>query len=201
MCCHVHALSLTPVGIALSDALLRPRRRMLPGLQDLPAPLLTLVAERLTCSDLGRLACCSRELRGRVYVAWPADPEALCLAACHGNLVLLRVQLGAGVPVDTTASGRTMLMHAAECGQDGAVLALLEAGANFSHSDAFGRTALTRAAGCGHELVVQALLAAGAAVDQAVGGRTALRCAAAAGHGAVVCTLLEAGADAEICDW
>ena len=104
------------------------------SLLDLPASLLARVAVHLERKDLGRLACCSRDLRGRTYRAWPADAEALRLAARAGNLALLHAQLEAS-PGSVDAPGdfkrwpkRTALLEAATAGHEAMVQALLAAG-------------------------------------------------------------------------
>ena len=80
---------------------------------------------------LGPLACCSHELRGRVYSAWPACADALVMAVGHGNLLLLRSQLEASTgrvdEPDTYAD--TALSDTATYGQNASVRALLVAGA------------------------------------------------------------------------
>ena len=69
---------------------------MRPCLEDLPLPLLALVCRHAESEDLGRLACCSRGLRSRTYLAWPVTASALILAARHGLTTMLRTQLEGG---------------------------------------------------------------------------------------------------------
>ena len=97
--CRLPTLRESPKAAQGSVSGARVSCRMPPALParllDLPAGLLARVALHLERKDLGRLACCSRDLRGRTYRAWPADAEVLRLAARAGNLALLHAQLDA----------------------------------------------------------------------------------------------------------
>ena len=140
------------------------------SLLDLPLPALDLVARHLAWQALGRLACCSRELRSFAYQAWPTSPAALRLAARHGNLRLLRAQLEAGAAsIDSAGTdGRTALYAAAAGGHPGAVEMLLAAGASVDRENERDcLTELMAAAAYGHALVVQLLLSAGADPNRA----------------------------------
>jgi len=100
------------------------------------------------------------------------------------------------VDLNGTASGKTLLMFAARCGDEKLVEALLKRCAEVDKQDSLGCTALMNAAGNGHGGVADLLLQHGADVNlQDELGFTALMTAALCNRPTVVQRLLRAGAD------
>eukprot|EP01050_Picozoa_sp_SAG11_P014860 SAG11_NODE_1871_length_4150_cov_26.309800_1_plen_814_part_00 len=68
--------------------------------------------------------------------------SALHMAAAGDNAEAIRLLLRAGGAIDMLdAEGRTPLMHAARCGSEGSLCALVEGGANMGQADEEGHTA------------------------------------------------------------
>jgi ankyrin repeat protein len=97
--------------------------------------------------------------------------------------------------------GGTALHVAAACGNAGAVVALLEAGAAVEVVDAAGTTPLLIASRYGHVEAIKVLLAGGAAVNQTDSdGCTPLSAASERGRVDAVMALLAGGADVDAAD-
>lgn len=136
-------------------------------------------------------------------------PEAVHLAARHGDPEKLRRQLKRGVPVDhavTTGQdeirGTTPLMWAARAGQLEAIRLLLDRGADVNVTDANGKSALMWAASYDRAKAIRLLAEAGAELDgRDRYGRTALaRACFLTGRPNAVKALIEAGADLDPLD-
>ena len=106
------------------------------------------------------------------------DGAAVVLAAekCDTQAVVAWLDEGGGVDARCKELfGGTLLMKAAEEGQEVIVRVLLQRGASVNQQDNYGGTALMAAALHGHLAIVQALLDAKADASlQATNGRTAL---------------------------
>jgi len=111
--------------------------------------------------------------------------------------ICLALQAGEEVDAKDALNVRnvTGLMYASENGHEGAVRALLEAGAAVDSKDTAWSTALMWASKDGHEGTVRVLIEAGAALDSKdMRHFTALMWASGNGHEGAVRVLLEAGA-------
>jgi cytohesin len=131
-------------------------------------------------------------------VTLPGGSSAIGLAAAGGHVLVVRRLAASGAAVEHRegTAGMTPLAVAALRGRDGAVAALLEAGADPEARSAQGETPLMIAAVKGHGAVTRRLLAAGADPEATTSaGVTALLIAAAQGHGEVVRELLAGGAN------
>lgn len=97
----------------------------------------------------------------------------LHMAACSGNIEVIRVLLELGASLDAvSARGMTPLHYAVENGSLAAVVAILDAGAdvNASGSSRSRPIALHIAAGCGHIEIMEELLARGADPNAQIDG-------------------------------
>lgn len=129
----------------------------------------------------------------KVQLGQGADPAAmdgsgltpLMWAARVGSVETIRVFLAAGAPIDErdrAVSGWTALVHAIHKGQNGAAVALLEAGADPNLRCDGETTALMYAAAYGNAPIVAALLDRGADPRaKSSGGVTALSNASGGG--------------------
>jgi hypothetical protein len=124
----------------------------------------------------------------------------LMIAVWKDNEAIVRRLLEAGAYVNQAREdGVTALMHAAQVGRTGSVLALLEQGAIVDQTTINGTTALLYAAANNKIASVQALLDRGAAIDHANShGKTALIYAAKFGSIAMVQALLDRGANCKL---
>lgn len=146
----------------------------------------------------------------RVLVRATHDPNVLdvdgydivTIAAAAGDVDTLRVALAMGCSPRTVAGpeATTALILAARRGNEGAVRALVRAGAPLDHVDKLGETALIAAilrsdGGRRHTAAVRTLVAGGANVNIPDGtGTTPLGLARSRGYREMVVTLEQAGA-------
>jgi uncharacterized protein len=107
------------------------------------------------------------------------EPEVLDLAsrlfdmARDGDAATLAAYLDAGVPVNlTNTNGDTLVMLAAYCGHEGAVVALIERGADVDRHNNRGQTPLAGAVFKNETTIMELLLRAGA--DPLAGSPSAL---------------------------
>ena len=130
--------------------------------------------------------------------------DAAVLAAERGEEAAVLAWLEGGGRADATyerdgVSGITLLMSAAQQGNERVVELLRRHGAAVNLQNSDGDTALMCAAGNGHERVVELLIRHGAEVNvQQSDGLTALIGAAIQGHLPIVLCLLQAGADTKL---
>ena len=114
---------------------------------------------------------------------------ALCAAALHGHVDVVRVLLAAGVIRDRAARGLQALAIAAGQGHVDVMRVLLEAG-----TDASPSTALRAAVRGGHPAAIQVLLDAGAEVSSDDSSLMLIEAAVENGHRCCLGPLLRAGA-------
>ncbi|CAJ1343309.1 unnamed protein product [Effrenium voratum] len=126
----------------------------------------------------------------------------LQLAACSGDLEILRCLLQAGADKDKADhDGKTPIHLAVWSDHLEVVRCLLQAGADKHKADRDGNTPMHRAAFSGHLEVLRCLLQAGADKDKADhDGRTPIQMAVWSDHLEVVRCLLQAGADKDKAD-
>jgi ankyrin repeat protein len=123
----------------------------------------------------------------------------LTLACTHNQpaiLAMMLARLPSHTAVDTLSPrGLTLLMHAADSGNENIVKLLLDHGATMDMPGKFNWTALTLAAQSGHTSVVELLLDRGAMPDRTSNnGWTPLMFACKAGHTSMAKLLLAHGA-------
>ena len=131
-----------------------------------------------------------------------ASPDvALAKAICTGDVKAVAQRIDAGVDVNATLDGCTLLQGAVSCDQAAAVQLLLERGAKPSSRSAKGATALHMAVWEASPAIIELLLGRGAAIDEVTEeGLTALHQATMASRLDVVTLLLQRGADANARD-
>lgn len=132
----------------------------------------------------------------------PLAPDAaLAKAICTGDVKALEQRINAGVDVNASLDGCSLLQGAVSCDQVAAVQLLLERGAKPSARSAKGATALHMAVWEGSLAVIQLLLDRGAAIDEVTeAGLTSLHQAAMASRPDVATLLLQRGANANARD-
>ncbi|XP_041937519.1 ankyrin repeat domain-containing protein 50 [Alosa sapidissima] len=129
---------------------------------------------------------------------------ALCLAAAHGNLEVVRALLDRGLDENHKDDLGWTPLHAAACeGHRAVCAALTERGsmARVGELDVEGRTPLVLAAQEGHCSTVRLLLDRRSPIDQrGYDGHSALSAATLQGHGEVAELLMRRGADTDVRD-
>lgn len=130
-----------------------------------------------------------------------APDAALAKAICTGDVKAVERRIKAGVDVNASLDGCTLLQGAASCDQAAVVQLLLDRGAKASARSAKGATALHMAVWEASPVVIQLLLDRGAVVDEVTGeGLTSLHQAVMASRLDVVNLLLQRGANANARD-
>ena len=132
---------------------------------------------------------------------WAEGPSEIVEAARNGELEVVRALIESGGDVNAAqGDGMTALHWAAEHGDAGMAMVLVEAGANLEAGTRIGSyTPLHVASKRGNGAVGRLLIEAGASVNVATtnSGATPLHLAAAAGGEELVAALIEYGADVD----
>jgi hypothetical protein len=140
-------------------------------------------------NDESKLAWISAETFGR----------ALCLAATHGDELVVNLLLEKGADVDApnpNSGGERPLWIASNRGNEQAVRLLLEKAADVNAVDIYNQSSLLVASRAGRERIVVLLLEKGADVNAAdIWDQSSLLVASREGHEQIVRLLLENGAD------